>query len=301
MSRIPITTISWLPLLMLALAAGAAETAVGHACAIGDYRQGKVFIVDREGRVTWEHPAPSVCDLSVLANGNLLFTTHHGVLEVTRAKEVAFRYQTDSEVFSCQRLPDGTTLVAETTHGRLALVDAVGKVLRTVPLLQPGEKGSHGYIANVRQLPDGHFLVAMYEGREIRTYDGEGRLLKQWPAAGGGRAVVRLADGRTLFSTADRSKDAHVTEIAEDGTVLWDVSNGDLPDRPLQFICGLHRLPNGNTLVANYLGHGPLGRAPHLLEITPDKRVVWTWADHGLAKAVTCVQVLDAGVTSDLR
>ena len=294
--------IPFFPILLLILARfAAADEAISHAMAVGDFQKGRVLLVDRGGHVTWEYPAPEVCDLQALKNGNLLFNVHHGVLEVTRAKEVVLRYASESDVFSCRRLSDGTTLVAEPTLGQLIILDSAGKILRTVPLLQPGEKGGRHLIANARQTPDGHFLVAMYALDEIREYDVEGRILKRFPAPGGGRAAVRLPNGNLLIGTADHTHDPHIRELGADGSVLWDVSNCDLPGRPLRFVCGLHRLPNGNTVIANWLGHGQMGKAPHLLEITSSKKVVWTWSDHETAKAISTVQVLDPGVTDDLR
>jgi hypothetical protein len=55
----------------------------------------------------------------------------------------------------------------------------------------------------------------------------------------------------------------------------------------------VQRLPNGNTVICNWLGHGQFGKAPHLIEITPDKRVVWTFADHVTMKTISNVVLLD--------
>jgi hypothetical protein len=43
--------------------------------------------------------------------------------------------------------------------------------------------------------------------------------------------------------------------------------------------------------MSNWLGHGQLGKAPHLIEVTRAKRVVWTFADH--MKTISSVQILD--------
>jgi hypothetical protein len=67
-----------------------------------------------------------------------------------------------------------------------------------------------------------------------------------------------------------------------------------LPDAPLRLLTGFHRLPNGNTLISNWLGHGQFGKAPHLLEITPDKRIAWTYTNHTDMRTIATVQVLDA-------
>ena len=58
-------------------------------------------------------------------------------------------------------------------------------------------------------------------------------------------------------------------------------------------MAGLQRLSNGNTVCSNWLGHSQFGNAPHLIEITPDKKVVWTFADHKTMKTVSSIQLLD--------
>jgi hypothetical protein len=71
------------------------------------------------------------------------------------------------------------------------------------------------------------------------------------------------------------------------------VQEGDLPGISLKFLAGIQRLPNGNTVVANWLGHGQFGKAPHLVEVTPDKRVAWTFADHQTMRTIASLQMLD--------
>jgi hypothetical protein len=66
-----------------------------------------------------------------------------------------------------------------------------------------------------------------------------------------------------------------------------------LPGISLKFMAGLHRLPNGNTVMSNWLGHGQFGKAPHLIEVTRDKRVVWMFADREAMKTISSVQILD--------
>src|SRR6266446_4721635 len=78
--------------------------AAGHRFACADFVQGRIFIVATNGQVEWEHPAPSCNELWALPNGNLLFTTGHGVKEVTREKQVVFNYESKSEIYACQRL-----------------------------------------------------------------------------------------------------------------------------------------------------------------------------------------------------
>jgi len=63
-----------------------------HPFVCSDYSAGKVFIVSDQGKAEWEYPAPKCNDLWILPNGNLLFTTGHGVREVTRDKKVVWTF-----------------------------------------------------------------------------------------------------------------------------------------------------------------------------------------------------------------
>ena len=58
-------------------------------------------------------------------------------------------------------------------------------------------------------------------------------------------------------------------------------------------MAGFQRLPNGNTVMSNWLGHGQFGKAPHLIEVTPDKKVVWTFSDHKTMRTISSIVLLD--------
>ena len=271
----------------------AGPTPVGHPFVCTDYSQGKVFIISAAGRVEWEYTAPSCNDLWVLTNGNLLFNTGHGVQEVTREKEIVFDYQSPSEIYACQRLPDGNTFIGECNAGRLLEVAPDGNVVKEVRLLPEGKDGGHAYMRNARRLENGHYLVAHYGAQVVREYDAEGGLVTEIPAVGGPHSVARLANGHTLISCGDLPGGSRVFEADSSGKVVWQVQGDELPGISLKFMAGLQRLPNGNTVMCNWLGHGQFGKAPHLIEVTPDKRVVWTFADHVGFKTISSVQLLD--------
>jgi len=269
------------------------RTGPGHRFACTDYSQGKVFIVSTEGTVEWEYPAPSCNDLWVLPSGNLLFNTGHGVREVTRAKEVVFDYQSASEIYACQRLPDGSTFIAECNAGRLLEVSRSGKIVKEIHLLPEGKDGGHLFMRNARRLANGHYLVAHYGDEAVREFDPAGKMIREIPAAGGPHSAVRLPDGNTLIACGDRPGGSRVFEVDPDGRMVWEVGADDLPGITLKFMAGLQRLPNGHTVMSNWLGHGQFGRAPHLIEVTRERQVVWTFADHQTMKTVSSVQVLD--------
>ncbi len=275
-------------------AAGTIQQGKGRRFACADYSQGKIFFVSPEGAVEWEYRAPSCNDLWVLANGNLLFNTGHGVQEVTRAKQVVFNYESKSEIYACQRLANGNTFIGECTAGRLLEVAPDGRVVKQVRLLPEGQDGGHLYMRNARVLANGHYLVAHYGQQVVREYDADGKTVAEFSAPGGPHSTARLPNGHTLIACGDSAPGANkFIEVDRAGKVVWSLGAEELPGISLKFMTGFHRLPNGNTVMSNWLGHGHLGKAPHLIEVTPDKRVVWTFADHETMKTISSVQVLD--------
>ncbi|MBI5694086.1 MAG: hypothetical protein HZC55_28760 [Verrucomicrobia bacterium] len=278
---------------LLGLAALPAQA--GRRVACTDYTQGRVYLIGADGAIEWEYQTRQCNDLWVLPNGHLLFNTGKGVREVNRAKEVVFDYQSKSEIYACQRLADGRTFVGECNAGRLLELDSAGKIVKEIRLLPEGKDGGHLYMRNARKLPNGNYLVTHYGDQVVLEYDARGAVVATIPAAGGPHSAARLPNGHTVITCGDKPGGARVFEVDASGRVVWQVQGDDLPGISLKFIAGFHRLPNGNTVIANWLGHGQFGKAPHLIEITPDKRVVWTYANHEKLRTVSSVVVLDAG------
>ncbi len=276
-------------------AMGAESRAARPAFACADYTQGKIFLLRPDGQVEWEHPAPNCNDLWVLPNGNLLFNTGHGVREVTRDRKVVFNYQSSSEIYACQRLTNGHTFIGECNAGRLLEVTPAGVIEREVRLLPEGKDGGHLYMRNARKLPNGNYLVTHFGEQVVREYRPDGSTAWSLPAVGGPHSVVRLPNGNTVVTCGDLPGGSRVFEADPQGRTVWQVQGDELSGISLKFIAGVHRLANGNTVIANWLGHGQFGKAPHLLEITPGKQVVWSFADHRTLRTVSSVQFLEGG------
>ena len=80
---------------------------------------------------------------------------------------------------------------------------------------------------------------------------------------------MRLPNGNTLIACADGPGGSRVFEVDPGGKTVWQVQGNELPGVSLKFMAGLQRLPNGNTVMANWLGHNQIGTAPDLIEVTP--------------------------------
>ena len=193
-----------------------------------------------------------------------------------------------------QRLASGNTFVGECTTGRLLELAPDGKVVKETRLLPADKPGGHAFIRNARTLANGNFLVAHYGGKYVAEYAPDGTVVWTFKTPGGPHSVTRLANGNTLIACGDNGTPCLI-EVTPEGKTVWEVSNKDLPDAPLKFLTGFHKLPNGNVLISNWVGHGKFGTAPHLLEVTPEKKIVWTFADHATFKTISTVQVFGEG------
>ena len=244
---------------------------LNRSVALADYGGNKIYIVDKQGDIIWDYPARNPQDVWVLPSGNILFSHVGGATEVTRDKKVVWDYKVPgtSEVHACQPLPDGVVLVAESGPMQLLEIDRDGKILKTVKL-KSSETHKHRQMRCVRKQPNGNYIVGQYVEGVLREYDPEGNVVREWdhpePFSG-----IRLPNGNLLGACGDAHR---IIEFDNDGNIVWEIKENDLPGNPLRFVAGLYRLPNGNTLICNWGGHGHVGEQPQVIEITPDKKVV---------------------------
>ena len=266
---------------------------VKHSFVCTDYTQGKVFIISEEGKAIWEYPAMNCNDVWMLPNGNILFNTGKGVKEVTRDKQVVFQYDSKSEIYACQRLANGNTFIGECNSGKLLEVAADGKIVKCINLLPDSVDGGHAYMRNARKLDNGNYLVAHYGLDVVREYSADGKMVMEFPVKGGPHSVVRLPDGNTLVACSDHNGEPKLVEFDPSGKIVWQVLKNDLPGIELKFMAGLQRLPNGNTIMTNWLGHNQFGKAPHAIEVTHDKKVVWVYNDFSFIQTLSSIQLID--------
>ena len=268
-----------------------APAAIRHPFLCADYSAARVYRVDTDGKIVWDYPAAQCQDVWLLASGNVLLSHDRGAKEVTPDKKVVWEYRSPdgSEVHTCQPLPDGGVLLCEGGTSRLVEVGRDGKVRKEVRI-ETKTQGAHGQFRVARKLADGHYLVTFSGENLVRELDADGKAVRTIPVPGNPYAALRLPGGNTLIACGDGHK---LIEVDPQDKVVWKIEENDLPGNPLRFVAGIQRLPNGNTVVCNWGGHGFLGKQPLIFEVTPDKKVVWQVEDHKQFKAISGVQVLD--------
>jgi len=240
----------------------------------------ETFIVDGTGKTTWSYPHSSR-DGWVLENGNVLLALstsktypHGAVVEVTKDGKITFEFKgTQSEVNTVQPLEKGHVLFTEAgDKPRLLEVDRDGKVLVDLPL-KAQTKDKHLQTRMARKLANGNYLVPQLLDQVVREYDPKGKIVWEaktphWPFT-----AIRLADGNTLIGCTLGNL---VIEVNAKSEEVWRVTNDDFTGKPINDACGVQRLPNGNTVITS---HHATAKQVKLMEITREKKIVWTYTD----------------------
>ena len=269
-----------------AYGAGPVKGTERHAFLLADSGRKVVAIFSAEGKCLWEYRAGNTYDACLLDNGNILLSTGRGAKEVTLGKKVVWEYKTPSESFSVQRLPNGNTLIGEATPGRLVEIDPKGKVAKEIKLTF--KKGGHMCLRMARKTAAGTYLVGHIGDRAVREYDSAGKVILEIKTPGLAYEALRLPNANTLVS-----HETGATEYDPRGKAVWTVTGKDLPGMGFKWINTISRLPNGNTILGNWLGHRQEGKGRQVFEVTPDKKVVWQFEDHKAIGHVCGVRILD--------
>ena len=197
-----------------------------------------------------------------------------------------FHYKSEGEVNSCQRLSDGNTLIAESVPLRICEINPKGEIVKTIPL-QCKNEDMHWALRHARKTPQGTYLVGHLGDNLAREYDAEGKIIRDFNAPGHVFMGQRLKNGHTLVSWQKG-----ILEYDKAGNVVWELTEKDVPEMKLQFILGINRLDNGNTIVCNWLGWDAKGKGIPLFEVNKDKKVVWQIPDSDKIGTITYMQVI---------
>jgi outer membrane protein assembly factor BamB len=275
-----LSLLSLLALTSTVFAADSEPSKITHSFFIAG---GETAILSNDGKPLWSYPA-GTRDGFVLPNGNLLLALSKNkdypggaVVEVTRENKIVFEFKgTQSEVNTAQLLANGNIMLTEAgAKPRLLEVTRDGKIAVEVPL-QCQNTNHHMESRMARKLANGNYLVPQLLDKVVREYTPEGKVVWEfkspvepkdsWPFT-----AIRLPDGNTLVTLTHGNT---VVEVDASAKIVWQLTNADLPAPLLKDPCGAQRLPNGNTVIASY---GAGDQKVKLLEVTRDKKVVWTF------------------------
>jgi hypothetical protein len=285
------TSVLALTLTNFTLAVAGAPTRTTHRFLCCDYQGDKVAVVGAGGSIEWEFSARTPQDCWLLPNQNILLCHANGVLEVSQSKEVVWEYRAPAKAqcHSCQALPEGNVLVAECRMSRIVEVGRDGHVAKVIAIASEAKNMGHQF-RGTRKTADGHYWVCLMDEQKIVELAPDGTLLQVIKVDGSPHAAIKLPNGNLLVTLGDAGK---VIELNKKREIVWQLNKDEAPGNSLRLAAGCQRLPNGNTIICNYLPGPFLGKQPQAFEITREKKVVWELTDHAHFKTVNQIYLLD--------
>ncbi len=273
----------------------AADALIRHRLLFFEYGKGpnRLLELDDVGKVIWDHKPPSIAVIfQVLPNGNVLYAyggKPTGVREINRKGDEVWNYVSQCpQVLGCERLANGNTLVAEQGPCQAVEVNPKGDVVRVTPL-KTSHESYHLQVRNVHKLANGNILAAHEGEGAVREVDVDGKVVWEYTGVENTGDAQRLKNGNTLISCGTQKR---VIEVTPDKKIAWQFTAADAPELNITWVSSIQQLPNGHLLIGNFL-RGQEGKGAHAFEVTREKKVVWTWADHSFIKSLTTVRAVE--------
>ena len=258
----------------------AQQTGPGRSLFAADYQKKVACLLDAQSNPRWTIPIRDIHDAQPLPGGGWLLQTSFGnVVEIDAQGKEIWKFDAGKtptggpiEIHAFRRLPNGLTMIAQSGAARIVEVDKDNKIVHSIPLTVPNPD-PHRDTRLVRPTPSGNYLVAHEALGLAREYDRTGKIVWEFNVGSKLYAAVRLANGNTLIGAGDGHR---VIEVNPNKEVVWELKQGDIPGVTLAWITMVDRLDNGNTWVVNCHA-GP--ENPQVLEVTPDKKLAWSFKD----------------------
>jgi hypothetical protein len=272
-------------LLLLALSS---PQEVKHRFLATDGETSKLIYVDQfHPEKDWTVETPKgPRDLRKVGEKTILVSHRGGAIEVDlETGKQTWSVNGYREVHAAIRIADGhTLLVGQTDRGTtIHDVDREGK--ETGRVVVEGRKSSR----NAQRLENGNVLLT--SGKAAIEVDGAGKIV--WEAAMPGSAddVDRLENGLTVVPTGSGGTALY---LDKEGKVVATRGGKEAhPDLKINWFAATQTLPNGNLVVANWLGHKPGLTGPHVLEFDAANKLVWKWEDAKRVQTLHNVLVLE--------
>lgn len=254
----------------------------------------RYLYVINDGKIIWTYGVKErgeFEDAWMLSNGNIVFARLPFVAMVTPEKETVWRYDAPkgSSVATCQ--PIGQDKVMFVQNGKppklFVMNIKTGKKEVEHELDYDPKQGYHAQFRRARYTPQGTYLVAYQLLNKVVEYDKDFKKIWEYDVRSPW-AVVRLNNGNTLITN---ERDVKILEVNPQKEIVWQLTPDDLPpEYRHKYAQSSTRLANGNTIFCTHVGRG---QPPQLIEVTPDKKVVWMLRDWTNLGGSTAVQILD--------
>jgi hypothetical protein len=254
----------------------------------------KMFLI-QDGKVIWTYSTGKgweYDDIWLLSNGNILFSRMAYAAEVTPQKKIVWRLDPPkgAEIHALQPIGLDKVLVMQNgSPAKLLVINTKTGSVEVDHAIPPADTGTgvHGQFRRVRITDQGTYLLPFLQMNKVVEYDKNFNEIWSY-AIRSPWAAVRLKNGNTLITD---ERDALAREVNSKGETVWEFKLAELPpDLGFSASQTCVRLANGNTI---FCSRGDNGKRPQLVEITPDKKVVWVLKDWKNLGPATAIQILD--------
>ena len=258
---------------------------------------GVILRFDETGEVIarYDENVGNMGDCVQLENGNILYADAVSAKEID-AEGNPVREWTDPDgdsgdfTFSAQRTADGGTVIGVNNANAILEYDPDGVLLRRIPCAFLDAPGSHNNMRWVRKTARQTYLAAQKSKGVIAEYDAQGRILRKMSVPG--KEVYGLAEVPETGEVYGTFLDC-VVKFDSEGNEIWRCTKEDLPDLELTYICSIQIRKNGNLVLGNYAANRDGVHAVCMFEITPEKKVVWSYRDPDGPDSFLGVEVLE--------
>jgi len=266
-----------------------------------------LFIV-RNGAVVWsihmplKTPAGKIQeydDATLLGDGSVIYARMSGAGRVSWDKKALWDYPApeNTEIHSIQSIGKDLVLIAQNGTPAKALIinTATGKTIKSIPL-PTRIVSSHAQLRHIRMTKNHTIVVPLLSENRVCEITLDGNEIWSIEAPSPWHAA-RLRNGNTLISG---DKKRYVREVNRKGDIVWELTEKDVPGYRLYNTQAAYRLKNGNTIITNWVaGNKNYAEWPNtvqILEVSPDKKVVWalrSWTGAEDLGPATHIQLLD--------
>ena len=275
----------------------------------GESHDRRIFIV-RKGKIAWSYDDPAgkgeISDAVMLSNGNILFAHQYGITEIAPDKHVVWSYDAPAGTETHTAVPIGKDRVLYIQNGDIAVARVVNTITnateKEITLKTRRPPSVHGQFRHARLTSQGTLLVAHMDLNKVVEYDSDGNELWSFPADRPW-GVTPLKNGNVLITDSKG-----VREVTRRGDSVWDWSPSDTPGYTFASLQQAWRLPNGNTVINNWVNEWNTTAPAQLIgtlqaiELTSAKQVVWvlkSWDEPAKLGPATTIQFLDDGTAAE--
>ncbi|WP_298868997.1 hypothetical protein [uncultured Gimesia sp.] len=257
---------------------------------ICDYEGGKLYRVDKRGKIIWEHrPEGRVWDFVLTDDNNIIYPMRTKKMEVrciNFEKKVIWSWPYDKEFREIINITkhQSQLILSGQMPPQAVLMKLDGTIQKKLPI--PAKyKSFHGQLGNVYHVGNQHYLAQLWGEGTALEVDRNGKEVWRYqvPKAGKGRYpagtvqdVLRLDNGNTLIACGTQ---ARLLEIDLSGKIVWEFTGKDHPELNFTNACTLQKLKDGSLLITNFL-RGKTGRGAHAFILSKEREITWKLTDH---------------------